>query len=42
MRISDVWEGLTAAGVADCLICGGPMEGDAAGGSCSVCGTRLA
>ncbi|MBA2506879.1 MAG: hypothetical protein H0V29_13210 [Thermoleophilaceae bacterium] len=41
MRISTVWEGLAAAGVADCLMCGGPVEGNAAGGTCSSCGTTI-
>ncbi len=42
MRISGVWEGLTAAGVADCLICGKPMHRDGSGGgSCGSCGTRV-
>jgi hypothetical protein len=41
-RLGDVWEGLHAAGVADCPVCGGRMEsgGDGAG-RCDGCGTTL-
>jgi hypothetical protein len=41
-RLDGVWEGLHAAGVADCPVCGGRMEatGDAAG-RCGGCGSSL-
>jgi hypothetical protein len=41
-RLDDVWEGLRAAGVADCPVCGGRMEGTGRGaGSCGGCGSTL-
>ena len=41
-RLDGVWEGLRAAGVADCPVCGSRMDaaGDA-GGRCGSCGTTL-
>ena len=43
-RLDRVWEGLLAAGAAECPMCGSEMErtpvGDA--GSCTGCGTTLA
>jgi ribosomal protein L37AE/L43A len=41
-RLDGVWEGLHAAGVADCPLCGGRMEatGEAAG-RCGGCGSTL-
>jgi hypothetical protein len=41
-RLSGVWEGLLAAGFADCPLCGGRMEYDGAAGRCADCETRLA
>jgi hypothetical protein len=35
------WEGLLAAGAAECVVCGGALERTAAGGSCRACGSRL-
>jgi ribosomal protein L37AE/L43A len=41
-RLDGVWEGLHAAGVADCPICGGRMEGTGDGaGRCGSCGSTL-
>ena len=41
-RLDGVWEGLRAAGVADCPMCGGHMEETADGaGRCGGCGTSL-
>jgi len=37
-QLSRVWEGLLAAGVADCPMCGAEMHR----GGCTVCGTVLA
>jgi hypothetical protein len=41
-RLDGVWEGLHAAGVADCPLCGARMEssGDGAG-RCGGCGSTL-
>jgi hypothetical protein len=45
--ISGVWEGLLAAGVADCPVCGAEMKREGAagpgepGGACTSCGTKL-
>ena len=41
-RLEGVWEGLHAAGVADCPMCGGRMEdtGDDSG-RCGGCGTSI-
>ena len=41
-RLSRVWEGLLAAGFADCPLCDGRMEPDGAAGRCTGCGTTLA
>ena len=40
-QVSRVWEGLLAAGVADCPVCGSEMQrtGDAA--RCGACGSTL-
>jgi hypothetical protein len=41
-RLEGVWEGLHAAGVADCPMCGSRMEGAGDGtGSCGGCGSVL-
>jgi hypothetical protein len=44
-RLDGVWEGLHAAGVADCPLCAGPMEaageGAARCGRCGRCGSSL-
>jgi ribosomal protein L37AE/L43A len=41
-RLDGVWEGLRAAGVADCPVCGERMEGDGQGaGHCGGCGSTL-
>jgi hypothetical protein len=41
-RLEGVWEGLHAAGVADCPVCGSRMEGTGDGGaSCRGCGSEL-
>jgi ribosomal protein L37AE/L43A len=41
-RLDGVWEGLHAAGVADCPVCGGRMESSEEGaGRCAGCGTTL-
>jgi len=40
-RISSVWEGLTAVGVGECLVCNSRMEWRGDHGHCSACGTRL-
>jgi hypothetical protein len=41
-RLDSVWEGLHAAGVADCPICGSRMEAATDGaGHCGGCGTAL-
>ena len=46
-RLDRVWEGLLAAGAAECPLCGGAMESDAeaeqagAAGRCGDCGTTL-
>jgi hypothetical protein len=43
-RLDRVWEGLLAAGAAECPMCGSEMERTPAGdaGSCTGCGTTLA
>jgi hypothetical protein len=41
-RLDRVWEGLLAAGAAECPLCGGEMERSAAAGRCCDCGTALA
>ena len=41
-RLDGVWEGLHAAGVADCPVCGSRMEGTGDGAAkCGGCGSRL-
>ena len=41
-RLDGVWEGLHAAGVADCPVCGARMEGTREGnGRCGGCGSTL-
>jgi ribosomal protein L37AE/L43A len=41
-RLDGVWEGLHAAGAADCPVCGARMERDGeAGGRCGGCGSSL-
>ena len=40
-KLELTWEGLRAAGVASCPLCGGQMERRAAHGRCGCCGTRL-
>jgi ribosomal protein L37AE/L43A len=41
-RLDGVWEGLHAAGVADCPVCGGRMEGTGDGaGRCGGCGSTI-
>jgi hypothetical protein len=40
-RLSGVWEGLLAAGFADCPLCGGRMEHDGERGRCPDCRTTL-
>jgi hypothetical protein len=41
-KLSGVWEGLLAAGVVDCPVCGGRMERDGEAGRCEDCETTLA
>ena len=43
-RLDRVWEGLLAAGAAECPMCGAEMERTAGAdaGSCTGCGTTLA
>jgi len=41
-RLDGVWEGLHAAGVADCPLCGGRMEDTGEDtGRCGGCGTSI-
>ena len=40
-KLESTWEGLRAAGVAGCPLCGGRMEKRAAHARCGCCGTRL-
>jgi hypothetical protein len=41
-RLDCVWEGLHAAGVADCPVCGGRMEDTGDGAArCGSCGSSL-
>ena len=41
-RLDGVWEGLHAAGVADCPVCGGRMEAAGHGAAhCGGCGSSL-
>ena len=39
--VDSVWEGLHAAGVAGCPVCGGRMERTAEMGHCGGCGSTL-
>jgi hypothetical protein len=39
--VDSVWEGLHAAGVAGCPVCGGRMERHGAVGRCRGCGSTL-
>ena len=42
-RLDGVWEGLHAAGAADCPVCGAQMQGVGEGvARCGGCGTTLA
>jgi hypothetical protein len=40
-QLERTWEGLVAAGAADCPICAGAMERAGSGGRCSSCGSSL-
>jgi hypothetical protein len=40
-RLDGVWEGLLAAGAAECPMCGGAMERAGDAGRCGGCGTTL-
>lgn len=40
-RVSRVWEGLHAAGAAECPACRGRMERHGAAGRCAGCGATL-
>ena len=40
-RAQSAWEGLLAAGAADCPVCAGRMELAASAGRCLECGSRL-
>jgi hypothetical protein len=40
-RISKVWEGILAAGTADCPVCRGPMERMGSSGRCLRCHSTL-
>jgi hypothetical protein len=40
-RLDRVWEGLLAAGAAECPLCGGEMERAEGAGRCGDCGTTL-
>jgi len=40
-RISRVWEGIVAAGTADCPVCRGPMERLGSSGRCLRCNSTL-
>ena len=40
-RLGRAWEGLLAAGAAECPMCGGAMERTAGAGRCGDCGTTL-
>ena len=39
--LTSVWEGLSAVGAADCVMCGSCMERKGAGGECVSCGTSI-
>jgi hypothetical protein len=40
-RLDRVWEGLLAAGAAECPMCGAAMEHAGGAGRCGGCGTTL-
>ena len=40
-RLDRVWEGLLAAGAAECPLCGGEMERAGHAGRCTDCGSSL-
>jgi hypothetical protein len=40
-RLESVWEGLSAAGVAECPLCGSRMERAGDHGRCGGCGSTL-
>jgi len=40
-RLDRVWEGLLAAGAAECPLCGAEMQHAGDAGRCSSCGTTL-
>ena len=40
-RLDRVWEGLRAAGAAECPLCGGCMQAAAGHARCSACGSTL-
>ncbi len=40
-RLDRVWEGLLAAGVADCPVCGAEMQRSGDAGACGGCGSVL-
>jgi hypothetical protein len=40
-RLDRVWEGLLAAGAADCPLCGAEMQRAGDAGRCGSCGTTL-
>ena len=40
-HVAGVWEGLLAAGVADCPLCGAEMTRSGHAGRCGGCGTTL-
>jgi ribosomal protein S27AE len=40
-KLDSVWEGLLAAGVAACPVCGGSMRREAERGRCGGCGSVL-
>ena len=41
-RLERVWEGLSAAGAAECPVCTAQMDEAAGHGRCGGCGSRLA
>ena len=41
-RLDRVWEGLLAAGAAECPLCGAEMERSGDAGRCGGCGTTIA
>ena len=40
-RLERIWEGLLAAGAAECAVCAGELERTAHGGKCRACGSVL-